>query len=138
LINGDISNETSPRLIVVIDVVVESDIVESKKFLKTKLERKVKSLNNLALSHLWNLSNKYGLSVELIAFDDEFWTQEHLDYVMEKLEKRGGNPFNYAELYVTKDELVGELPYRNNLKGIIDLKERVARYGSWGIELNNL
>jgi hypothetical protein len=138
LINGDISNETSPRLIVVIDVVVESDIVESKKFLKTKLERKVKSLNNLALSHLWNLSNKYGLSVELIAFDDEFWTQEHLDYVMEKLEKRGGNPFNYAELYVTKDELVGELPYRNNLKGIIDLRERVARYGSWGIELNNL
>jgi hypothetical protein len=138
LINGDISNETSPRLIVVIDVVVESDIVESKKFLKTKMERKVKSLNNLALSHLWNLSNKYGLSVELIAFDDEFWTQEHLDYVMEKLEKRGGNPFNYAELYVTKDELVGELPYRNNLKGIIDLKERVARYGSWGIELNNL
>ena len=138
MINGDISNETSPRLIVVIDVVVESDIVESKKFLKTKLERKVKSLNNLALSHLWNLSNKYGLSVELIAFDDEFWTQEHLDYVMEKLEKRGGNPFNYAELYVTKDELVGELPYRNNLKGIIDLKERVARYGSWGIELNNL
>lgn len=138
MINGDISNETSPRLIVVIDVVVESEIVESKKFLKTKLERKVKSLNNLALSHLWNLSNKYGLSVELIAFDDEFWTQEHLDYVMEKLEKRGGNPFNYAELYVTKDELVGELPYRNNLKGIIDLRERVARYGSWGIELNNL
>jgi hypothetical protein len=138
LINGDISNETSPRIIVVIDVVIESEIIESKKFLKTKIERKVKSLNNLALSHLWNLSNKYGLSVELIAFDDEFWTQEHLDYVMEKLEKRGGNPFNYAELYVTKDELVGELPYRNNLKGIIDLRERVARYGSWGIELNNL
>ena len=138
MINGDISNETSPRLIVVIDVVVESDIVESKKFLKTKMERKVKSLNNLALSHLWNLSNKYGLSVELIAFDDEFWTQEHLDYVMEKLDKRGGNPFNYSELYVTKAELVGELPYRNNLKGVIDLRERVARYGSWGIELNNL
>jgi len=138
LINGDISNETSPRLIVVIDVVVESDIVESKKFLKTKMERKVKSLNNLALSHLWNLSNKYGLSVELIAFDDEFWTQEHLDYVMEKLDKRGGNPFNYSELYVTKAELVGELPYRNYLKGVIDLRERVARYGSWGIELNNL
>ena len=138
MINGDISNETSPRLIVVIDVVVESDIVESKKFLKTKMERKVKSLNNLALSHLWNLSNKYGLSVELIAFDDEFWTQEHLDYVMEKLDKRGGNPFNYSELYVTKAELVGELPYRNYLKGVIDLRERVARYGSWGIELNNL
>jgi len=138
LINGDISNETSPRLMVVIDVVVESEVIESKKFLKTKLERKVKSLNNLALSHLWNLSNKYGLSVELIAFDDESWTQEHLDYVMEKLDKRGGNPFNYSEVYVNTDDLVGELPYRNNLKGIIDLKERVARYGSWGIELNNL
>jgi hypothetical protein len=138
LINGDISNETSPRILVLIDVVANSEVVETKKILRTTTERKVTSLNNLALSHLWNLADKYGLSVELVGYSDEMWTQEHLDLFMERLDKRGGNPFNYAELYVTLEDLLGELPYRANLRGVIDLKERVARYGSWGIELNNL
>jgi hypothetical protein len=66
------------------------------------------------------------------------WTQAHLDLFMERLDKRGGNPFNYAELYVTLEDLLGELPYRTNLRGVIDLQGRIARYGSWGIELNNL
>lgn len=138
MINGDISNETSPRIIVVIDVVANSEIIESRKLLRTITERKVTSLNNLALSELWNTSNKFGLSVELVGFENESWTQEHLNSFMDKLERRGGNPFNYAELYSDINDFIGELPYRNNLKGVIDLKERVARYGSWGIELNNL
>jgi len=138
LINGDISNETSPRIIVVIDVVANSEIIEEKKLLRTITQRKVTSLNHLALSHLWNMSDKYGLSVELAGFEDEYWTQEHLDKFMDKLDRRGGNPFNYAELYSDINDFVGELPYRSNLKGVIDLRERVARYGSWGIELNNL
>lgn len=138
MINGDISNETSPRILVLIDVVANSELVETKKLLRTTTERKVTSLNNLALSQLWNLADKYGLSVELVGYSDEMWTQAHLDLFMERLDKRGGNPFNYAELYVTLEDLLGELPYRTNLRGVIDLQGRIARYGSWGIELNNL
>lgn len=138
MINGDISNETSPRIIVVIDVVAKSEIEEERKLLRSVSERKVLSLNHLALSHLWNISDKYGLSVELAAFESELWTQDHLDKFMDKLERRGGNPFNYAELYNDIEDFIGELPYRTNLKGVVDLRERVARYGSWGIELDNL
>jgi hypothetical protein len=138
MIGGDISNASPPRIIVTVDVVVESEIEESKKFLKTTTERKVKKLNNLALSHLWNISSKYGLSVELAGFEDELWTQDHLDSLMARLDSRGGNPFNYAEVYLSIEDFVGELPYRNNLKGVIDIRERIVRYGSWGIELNNL
>ena len=138
MINGDISNETSPRIIVVIDVVANSEIFEEKKILRTIVERKVVSLNNVALSELWTVSNKYGLSVELAGFANEMWTQGHLDSFMERLERRGGNPFNYAELYSDINEFISELPYRSNLKGVVDLRERIARYGSWGIELNNL
>jgi hypothetical protein len=138
LINGDISNESSPRIIVLVDVVVNSELAEERKLLRTTTERKVTGLNHVALSQLWNLANKYGLSVELAAFQKELWTQEQLDTIMEKLERRGGNPFNYAEIYSSIEEFIGELPYRANLKGVIDLRERVARYGSWGIELNNL
>jgi len=137
--NGDISNESSPRVIVVIDVVVRSELSDKKLMgLTTGQKREVKGLDNLSLSHLWNISNKFALSVELAAFESELWSQEDLDKVMDKLERRGGNPFNYAELYTDIDDFIGELPYRNNLKGVIDLRERVARYGSIGIELNNL
>jgi hypothetical protein len=135
---GDISNETPPRIIVLIDVVAESEIEETRKFLKSSIGRKVTKLNNQALSQLWILANRYGLSVELAGFETENWTQEHLDAVMDRLDRRGGNPFNYAELYTDIDDFISELPYRNNLKGVIDLQSRVARYGSWGIELQNL
>jgi hypothetical protein len=98
----------------------------------------VSSLNNTSLSELWTVSNKYGLSVELAGFESEKWSQDHLDKFMDRLDRRGGNPFNYAELYSSIDDFIGELPYRTNLKGIVDLRERIARYGSWVIELNNL
>lgn len=135
---GDISNETSPRLIVMIDVVTTSELEENKGFLRTTYERKVVRPNNVALSHLWNLSNKYGLSLEIAAFEKEDWTQSQLDKFMDKMDRRGGNPFNYAELYSDIEDFISELPYRTNLKGVVDLRERVARYGSWGIELDNV
>ena len=139
MINGDISNETSPRIIVVVDVVAISEVEENKRLLRsTVMERNVSRLNNLALSNLWNVSNKYGLSVELAGFASELWTQELLDSLMARLDSRGGNPFNYAEVYNDIEDFIGELPYRNNLKGVVDVRERVARYGSWGIELQNL
>ena len=135
---GDISNETSPRLIVMIDVVATSELEESRGFLRSSVERKVVRPNNVALSHLWNLSNNYGLSLEIAGFESENWTQDQLDKFMDKMDRRGGNPFNYAELYSDIEDFISELPYRTNLKGVVDLRERVARYGSWGIELDNL
>jgi len=139
VIGGDISNETPPRIIVNIDVVVRSDIDEQRRLLLgNKLDRRVLGLNNAQLSLLWNKSYQYGLAIELAAFSDELWTQEHLDKLMSRLDSRGGNPFNYAELYENISDFISELPYRANLKGVVDIDERVARYGSWGIELNSL
>lgn len=138
MIRGDISNETPPRIIVLIDVVVFSEQEESRGLFKSKSERKITRLNPLALSHLWNVSSKFGLSVELAAFESENWTQKHLDGLMDRLERRGGNPFNYAELYPTIQDFIDDLPYRANLRGVVDIRERVARYGSLGLELENL
>lgn len=136
---GDISNETPPRIIVTIDVVVQSEVGKTRNvFGKPKLTRTVTGLNNAPLSKLWNAAFNYGLAVELAAFEDEGWTQENVDKLMDRLDNRGGNPFNYAELYVSFHDLVNELPYRANLKAVIDLSNQVARYGSWGLDLNNL
>lgn len=139
MIGGDISNETPPRIIVVIDVVVKSEVLEKRRvLLPSSEERKIMGLDHLALSHLWNVSNKYGLSVELAGFAGDLWTAEQLDTIMDRLDRRGANPFNYAEIYIDIDDFIAELPYRPNLKGVIDLPERVARYGSKGVELYNL
>ena len=136
--NGDLSNESSPRIIIIIDVVAKSELVENKGFLNRTLKRTKIVPHNVPLSQIWNVANKFGLSVELAAFENELWTQEDLDTFMDRLERRGGNPFNYAELYNDIDDFISDLPYRNNLKGVVDLRERVARYGSWGIEISNL
>lgn len=136
--NGDLSNESSPRIIVVIDVVANSTVEESRNLLNRTSKRTNVIPNNVPLSHIWNISMKYGLAVELAAFKSELWTQEDLDSFIDRLERRGGNPFNYSEIYENIDDFISDLPYRNNLKGIVDLRERVARYGSWGIELDNL
>jgi hypothetical protein len=134
---GDISNETPPRIIVMIEAVVDSELLEERVLLVKRTSRKIKNLNNLALSQLWTVSDKYGLSVELAAFAEELWTQEHLNTVMDKLERRGGNPFNYAELYDSLDDFRGELPYRANLKGVVS-DGKSGFFGSLGIDLNNL
>jgi hypothetical protein len=139
MINGDISNETPPRIIVTIDVVVQSEAITTKNvFGKPKTVKKVTGLNNASLSRLWNASFNYGLAIELAAFSNDGWAQEDVDKLMGRLDNRGGNPFNYAELYDSFHDLVGELPYRPNLKAVIDLPNQVARYGSWGLDLNNL
>lgn len=137
--NGDISNETPPRLVVLIDVAVESEVLESRGLLRgTTLSRKVTGIKNMELSKLWMVGDKFGVSMELAALASENWTQEHLDKLMNRLDNRGGNPFNHSELYDDIEHIITELPYRANLKGVIDLPGRVARYGSWGIELQNL
>ena len=138
MINGDISNETPPRLIVVIDVIATSELEEAKGLFKRGFKRVKIMPNNVALSHLWNISNKYGLSVELAAYEDEMWSQEDLDAFMDRLDRRGTNPFNYGELYSDIENFISDMPYRPNLKGVVDLPTRVARYGSYGVELNNL
>lgn len=139
MIKGDISNETSRRLVVVIDAVAEinREVTRKKVFTREDVVIKV-SFNLASLSHLWNMSNKFGLGVELIAFEEDGWTQEDLDKQMEKLDRRGLNPFNFAEVYPTITEFISFLPYRPNLQGVVDKPERKLRYGSYGISLETL
>jgi len=136
--NGDISNVSSPQVICSTDVVCQLLTEETKKFLSTKVESKIGQINLLAANKLWNLANNYGISLELAGFESEGWTEQLLEKAFEKLERRVVNPFNYWQLYEDVDELVGMLPYRPNLKGVIDIPGRVARYGSAGVELDNL
>ena len=136
--NGDISNVSSPQVICVAEVVIGLAVEEERKLLSRKSVHKLGEVDLLAANRLWKLANEYGLSLELVGFESEGWTEELLNKTFEKLERRVVNPFNYWELYESIEELVVGLPYRPNLKGVIDIPGRVARYGSAGVELQNL
>lgn len=135
---GDISNETPFRIIVLADVVAETEAVTQRKFLSKETTLKVKNINKTAVYQLWMITNKYGLSVELAGIEENGWELSTLDRIMEILDRRGGNPFNIAQIYSTTQELVDDLPYRINLKGVVDLPTRNAMYGSWGVDLERL
>lgn len=136
--NGDISNVSSPQLIATTDVVIQLAAKETRGLFQKKIEHSIGDINLLSSNKLWLLSNNYGLSLEMAGFADQGWTEELLDKAFEKLERRVVNPFNYHQLYDNVDELVSLLPYRPNLKGVVDTPERVARYGSFGVEIDNL
>jgi hypothetical protein len=136
--NGDISNVSSPQVICVTDVVVSLVQEETKSFLSKKITSKVGSVEGLNANKLWIMSNNYGISLEMAGFADQGWTEELLEKAFEKLERRVVNPFNYWQLYEDPEELVIGLPYRPNLKAVIDIPNRVARYGSAGVEIGNI
>lgn len=135
---GDISNVSSPQVICLTDVVIGLVEEETKRFLSKKVEHKIGEVLRQNANKLWIMSNNYGISLELAGYEDQGWTEELLEKAFEKLERRVVNPFNYWQLYENADELVGALPYRANLKGVIDIPGRVARYGSAGVEIDNL
>jgi hypothetical protein len=135
---GDISNVSSPQVICATDVVISLSEVETKSFLSKKISHKVGNIDLQSANKLWLMSNNYGISLELAGFADQGWTEELLEKAFEKLERRVVNPFNYWQLYEDPDELVMGLPYRANLKAVIDIPGRVARYGSAGVQIDNL
>ena len=136
--NGDISNVSSPQVICVTDVVISLKEEEERRFLARKSSYKIGDIDMVGTNRLWILANNYGISLELAGFTSEGWTETLLDKAFEKLERRVVNPFNYWQLYEDVEELIGTLPYRANLRGVVDVPGRVVRYGSAGIELDNL
>ena len=136
--NGDISNVSSPQVIATTNVLLTLKTVEEKKLLLKKTTQVIGDLDLIAANKLWMMTNNYGVSLELAGFEDEGWTEELLDKAFEKLERRAVNPFNYWQLYESPHEIVGLLPYRANLKAVIDVPGRVAMYGSAGVQLDNI
>jgi len=136
--NGDISNVSSPQVVCVTDVVITLVEKVTKRLLTTKVNLTLGEINLQSANKLWLLSNNYGISLELAGYADQGWTEDLLEKAFEKLEREVVNPFNYWHLYADPGELVRKLPYRANLRGVVDVQWRVARYGSAGVELDKL
>jgi hypothetical protein len=133
--HGDISNELPQRIIVVADVFLNVERVVKKKFKVFPVVTVNKSTRREILSYLFLLTNKRGVTLELVSFD---LSEEELNEVMLVLDAMGTNPFRYCTTYDRFEQLVAELPYRPEVIGVLDLPTRLLRYGHWGLDFNSL
>lgn len=132
--NGDISNALPMRVLVTADVIIDT-YDEKKRVLGIPRVKKRVEYNRLVLSHLYMVTVRRGWTMELVSFSH---SEKELADVVIYLDKFGTNPFRYATAYKNIDKLVEELPYRPEVIGVIDMPQRLLRYGRWGLDFPSL
>ena len=132
--NGDISNALPMRVLVTADVI--TDVYDEKKrVLGIPRVKKRVEYNRLVLSHLYMVTTRRGWTMELVSFSH---SEKELADIVLYLDKFGTNPFRYATAYKNIEKLVDELPYRPEVIGVIDMPQRLLRYGRWGLDFPSL
>jgi len=132
--NGDISNEVPQRVVVTLDCILDRKPTV-KKVLGIPVFEEESQYNRQSLSLFWRFADKYGYTLELVGFG---YSKKEMEEVFEDLNNLGTNPFNYVNRYNSVADLVGELPYRPELKGVVDIPSRGLRYGSKYLEMGRL
>jgi len=127
---GDISNEIPMRVLVTLDCLLFREH-KVNKVLGISVPYIETTYNRQALSHFWRFRDNYEYVLELVGFE---MPQSSMDRVLEDLDNLGTNPFNYAKAYNVVADLVAELPYRPEVKHVIDIPDRGLRYGHWYLE----
>jgi hypothetical protein len=135
MLKGDISNELPQRVIVVADVFLNTDVEVTKRFKIFPVQKINKTVRRELLSSLYLTTTRRGITLELVSFD---LSEEQLAEVIDFLDKKGTNPFRYFMSYGSIDELIRELPYRPEVVGVLDIPNRLLRYGHWGLDFNSL
>ena len=131
---GDISNEVPLRVAVTLDCILDRRPTFKKVF-GIPVTGEETTYNRQALSRFWRFAAKYEYVLELVVFG---YSQKEMKEVLEDLDNLGTNPFNYANAYNVVADLVAELPYRPELKGVVDIPSRGLRYGSKFIDMERL
>lgn len=131
---GDISNEVPLRVVVTLDCILDRSPTV-KKVLGIPVFGEETNYNRQSLSLFWRFAEKQGYTLELVGFG---YTKKEMEEVLEDLNNLGTNPFNYVNRYNSVADLVAELPYRPELKGVVDIPSRGLRYGGKYLEMGRL
>ena len=132
---GDISNELPRSLLVVADVFLNVEVKMTKRFKIFSIPKIDRNFRRELLSSLYLTTTRRGITMELVSFD---MSHEQLSDVIDMLDNMGTNPFRYFNSYGSIDQLVGQLPYRPEVVGVLDVPNRLLRYGHWGLDFNSL
>ena len=132
---GDISNDLPARILVTTNTFLTVEVTVQKKFKIFPVPKIDKKINRQFLSWLYLYTTKQGLTLELVSYD---LTTTELSQLVDMLDSMGTNPFRYYTSYEAVNHLVAELPYRPEVLGVLDLPDRLLRYGHWGLDVGAL
>lgn len=132
---GDISNDLPKRVIVLADAFLDLEVKRTKRRFRKAIEDKNVTFNRTTLSRLYVFAQKMGYTLELGSYT---LRNEDLELLVANLDQMGTNPFRYFTYYGSVEKLVGELPYRPEVVGVLDIPERLLRYGHWGLDFTRL
>ena len=134
--NGDISNEVPLRVVVTLDCILNKRPAVKKTLAGLiTLHTEEVTYNRVALSLFWRFAQKNNFSMELVGFG---YTRKEMKEIMEDLDNLGTNPFNHTNSYPVVADLVGELPYRPELKYVVDIPSRSLRYGARYLDMGRM
>lgn len=132
---GDISNDLPARILVTTNTFLTVEVTVQKKFKIFPVPKIDKKINRQFLSWLYLYTTKQGVTLELVSYD---LTTTELSQLVDMLDSMGTNPFRYYTSYEAVNHLVAELPYRPEVLGVLDLPDRLLRYGHWGLDVGVL
>jgi hypothetical protein len=128
---GDISNDMPKRILVLDELVILKKQIIEKKFKFLPVVGTELGYDRLMLNKFYVYTTQRGVTLELISFD---LNQEQLEAAYNQIDNVGTNPFRYCTAYKSPAKLVGELPFRPEVVGVLD-PSRQTMYGHWGIDL---
>ena len=133
---GDISNEVHQRVAVTLDcILVKTPSIKKSLLGLVSIPTEEVNYNRQALSLFWRYAQKNNVVMELVGFG---YTKREMKSIMDDLDNLGTNPFNYVNCYKVVADLVGELPYRPELRFVVDIPSRGLRYGARFIDMREL
>ena len=135
MLKGDISNDLPKRILVTTDTFLTAEVTVKKRLKVFPVPAVDRKLNRSFLSWLYLFTTKNGTTLELVSFD---MSDDKLSQLMDTLDEMGTNPFRYYTSYEKVDHLVSELPYRPEVIGVLDLPNRILKYGHWGLDIGLL
>lgn len=132
---GDISNDLPRRIIVTTDTFLTAEVTVKKRFKVIPVPKVDRKVNRQTLSWLYIYATKTGTTLELVSYD---MSESDLSQLVDMLDNMGTNPFRYYTSYDSINHLIAELPYRPEVVGVLDLPDRLLRYGHWGLDMGSL
>lgn len=133
--HGDISNASSPRLMVSYELVTQTTFTTNKFLGLTTGITTRRVFDVVALNRLWYYTSRSAVTLELINFGVD---QTEATARLDELDTHFVNPFNHSTAWSGIDELLATLPYRPDVIGVADIPERQARYGLRGMGIDHL
>lgn len=135
MLRGDLSNEIPPRILVTYDYICDTETVPRKVLGLVVGTTERQTPNREALAELNQVSLNLGALFELVVFDAD---NDEAREVLSELEASRWQPFNFASGYRDAADLVGDLAYRPEVLGVMDISDRMPMYGSRGVPTDYL